>query len=82
MAQHEREMIRQRQAEGIAAARARGVHFGRPAQKLPENFEALVMEWESGRLLIQELLEQTGMKQATFYRRLREMRLMRGNDKQ
>ena len=73
---NERENIRQRQAEGIAAARARGVHFGRPAQKPPEDFEALVARWERGELPLHNLLEHIGMKPATFYRRLREMRLM------
>lgn len=75
VAQSERESIRKRQAEGIAAARARGVRFGRPVKKPPENFAYLVKEWECGKLPIGELIRQSGLKEATFYRRLRELRL-------
>ena len=74
VAQNERESIKKRQAEGIAAARARGVRFGRPIKKPPENFAALVKRWERGKLPIAQVLEQTGLKQATFYNRLREFR--------
>ena len=45
--QKERENIRQRQAEGIAAAKARGVAFGRPMKDVPDNFGALVRQWEA-----------------------------------
>lgn len=79
VAQSERETIRKRQAEGIAAAKARGVRFGRPVKKPPENFGELVKLWERGKLPINDVLERTGLKEATFYRRLREMRLTRGN---
>jgi len=74
VAQSERENIRQRQAEGIAAARARGVRFGRPVKKSPEDFGILVRQWERGKLLLPMLLKHTGMRVATFYRRLREFR--------
>ena len=77
VAENERTNIRQRQAEGIAAARARGVKFGRPATPPPENFEALVKRWEQGELLIDEVLRQSGLAEATFYRRLREYRLLK-----
>jgi DNA invertase Pin-like site-specific DNA recombinase len=77
VAHSERESIRKRQAEGIAAARARGVRFGRPVKKPPENFGMLVREWERGKLPIGELLMKSGLKEATFYRRLRELRLLR-----
>jgi DNA invertase Pin-like site-specific DNA recombinase len=77
VAQNERENIRKRQAEGIAAARARGVRFGRPVKKPPENFAALVREWECGKLPFSDLLTQLGLKESTFYRRLRESRFMR-----
>jgi len=78
VAQSERENIRKRQAEGIAAARARGVRFGRPIKKPPENFTAIVREWERGKLVFSEALERTGLKEATFYNRLRELRAARG----
>jgi len=75
VAENERENIRTRQREGIAAARARGVRFGRPVKKLPENFAATVKRWERGDISLSEVLTQTGLKEATFYRRLREYRL-------
>ena len=78
VAQSERESIRKRQAEGISAARARGVRFGRPIKKPPENFAAMVKQWERGKLPFSELLEQTGLKEATFYNRLREHRVAKG----
>ena len=71
----ERDNIRKRQAQGIVAARLRGVQFGRPIKKSPENFVALVKQWERGKLHISEVLTQTGLKEATFYRRLREYRI-------
>ena len=74
ISQHERETINKRQAEGIAAAKARGVRFGRPSKKNPENFGELVKEWELGRLSLEELLGQAGFKETTFYSRLRELR--------
>ena len=74
VAHSERDAIRKRQAEGIAAARARGVRFGGPVIKPPEHFPALVKQWERGKLPLKELLEQTGLKESTFYRRLRELR--------
>jgi len=77
VSQSERENIRKRQAEGIAAARARGVQFGRPIKKSPENFAMLIKQWERGNLSLDELLKETGLKEATFYRRLREYRMMK-----
>ena len=74
VAQSERENIRKRQAQGIAAARARGIKFGGTTIKPPENFAELVKQWERGKLPFAEVLKQTGLKQATFYNRLREYR--------
>lgn len=74
VAQTERENIRKRQAEGIAAAKARGVHLGRPIKKPPENFGESVKQWEHGKIPFSEVLKQTGFKQSTFYNRLREYR--------
>ena len=72
VAQKEHEHIRTRQAEGIIAAKARGVRFGRTIKKPPENFAHVVKLWERGKITFEEALRQTGLKQATFYRRLRE----------
>lgn len=81
VAQSERENIKKRQAEGIAAAKAKGVKFGRPEKKVPDDFGKLVRAWEQKRLPIREVLKQCGMSEATFYRRLREYRLLRDNKK-
>jgi len=77
VAQNERETIRKRQAEGIAAAKAKGVRFGRPIKKPPENFAVVVKQWECGKISFDEALRQTGFKQATFYNRLREFRQLK-----
>lgn len=74
IAHSERDSIRKQQAEGIAAAKSKGVRFGRSVHKSPENFAVLVEQWEHGILDLGEALKQTGLKQATFYRRLREHR--------
>ena len=81
VAENERTNIRQRQAEGIAAAKARGVHFGRPYVPPPEDFPFLVAEWEAGRLTFREALARSGLAEATFYRRLREYRLVKEAEK-
>jgi len=77
MAQNERDNIRQRQAEGIAAARLRGVRFGRPPKEIPDNFGDLVRDWESKKITISEVLELCNMSRATFYVKLREYKLLR-----
>ena len=74
VAENERENIRQRQAEGIEAAKERGVRFGRPSVPAPEDFPGIVAQWETGRLTLAEALRQTGLSNRTFYRRLREYR--------
>ena len=75
VAQSERESIRKRQVEGIAAARARGVRFGRPETPVPDDFPLLVRRWERGALRLTELLSLCGgISESTFYRRLRELR--------
>ncbi len=80
VAQNERENIRKRQAEGIAAAKARGFKFGRPVITMPDNFGELVREWECGRISVDEIAKRCKMSTATFYRRLREYRA--GNAKE
>lgn len=81
VAENERENIRARQAEGIAAAKARGVRFGRPLKAAPEDFAGIVEDWESGRRSFEESVQLCGMSESTFYRRLREHRLVRGAKK-
>jgi DNA invertase Pin-like site-specific DNA recombinase len=77
VSENERETIRKRQADGIKAARARGVKFGRPIKKPPKNFGDLVKRWERGEIPLSDLLTQTDLAEATFYRRLREHRISR-----
>jgi DNA invertase Pin-like site-specific DNA recombinase len=74
VAQSERESIRTRQSEGIAAARIRGVRFGRPTKPIPADFAELVEQWEGGLLTLDEILRHCDMSTATFYRRLKECR--------
>lgn len=73
VAQTERENIRQRQAEGIAAAKARGVRFGRRPVPLPEGFGDAVREWEAGRISASAAARELGMSRDTFLRRAREL---------
>jgi len=77
-AHNERDNIRKRQAEGIAAAKARGVRFGRPVKKPPENFSVIVKQWERGKLMTKEVLELLNLTESTFYRRYREYKGGRG----
>jgi len=77
VAQNERENIHKRQAEGITAAKARGVKFGRPPKVTPENFGELVRKWERKQLRTGDLLKQCDMSRATFYVKLRELRTSR-----
>ena len=75
-AQSERENIKKRQAAGIAAAKAKGVKFGRPEKPMQDDFGNVVIAWEQKKLPFAEVLKQCEMSRATFYRRLREYRLL------
>lgn len=75
VAQNERENIKKRQSEGIAAAKAKGVKFGRPESPVPVNFGKLIKQWEKKQISIAELLSICNMSEATFYRKLKEYRL-------
>lgn len=74
VAQSERESIKERQKQGIAAAKKRGVQFGRPEIPPPDDFEMMVMLLEEGNMEVSTAIEKSGMSRATFYRRLREYR--------
>lgn len=67
VAENERTNIRQRQAEGIAAAKARGVRFGRPSIPLPENFNQMRESWRNAEISIEEASKNCGMCAKTFY---------------
>ena len=66
VAQTEREFIRQRQAEGIAAAKARGVKFGRRPMERPAEFEGIRATWESGQISARKAAERLGITHRTF----------------
>lgn len=72
VSENERVNIKQRQAEGIAAAKKRGVKFGRPIKEMPEDFEEIIKKWEQKVLSIREITAMYGISESTFYRRLRE----------
>ena len=71
VAQTEREFIRQRQAEGIAAAKMRGIHFGNKAMEIPEAFEAVREQWEQGSVSANAAAKQFGVARNTFLRWVR-----------
>lgn len=75
VAQSERENIKKRQAQGIAAAKARGVHMGRPVKSVPDNFNELIKQWKKKKISLEQILDECKISKATFYRRLREIRL-------
>lgn len=80
VAESERSNIRKRQAQGIAAAKARGVRFGRPEARIPEEFPKIVRDWERKRISIDEALEKCGISESTFYRKVREYRISQKNE--
>ncbi len=74
VAQTEREMIRQRQAEGIAAARARGVRFGRAPLPVPAEFEGVYDLWKDRLISVRAASRRLGVSHQTFERWVRERR--------
>lgn len=66
VAENERTNIRQRQAEGIAAAKMRGVRFGRPPRPLPENFHEIYQQWKNGKITGLAAAKECGMPMSTF----------------
>ena len=59
---------------GIAAARARGVHLGRPPARVPQDFDRIVQAWQDQSITLEQALQQAGVGKSTFYRRLRALR--------
>lgn len=76
VAENERANIKRRQAEGIAAAKAKGVRFGRRPLPLPDNFAEVFQLWKSRKISIQKAAEQCGMSKSTFYNRAKAYRNM------
>lgn len=75
VAQSERENIKKRQAQGIAAAKAKGVKFGRPSKPLPRDFKTIAEAWEQKKLPLAEALQVCGMSKATFYRKIKQLHI-------
>lgn len=72
MAEQERQNIKQRQSEGIAVAKAKGKHLGRPVMELPEEWDKLYKEWKAGQITAVAFMDTIGMKKATFYKKVKE----------
>jgi len=82
VAQTERDFTRQRQAEGIAAAKARGVRFGRRPLRMPEAFEELAEEWQRGRVSAAQAGRELGISRTTFRQRAEKWCAGRGLEMQ
>ena len=72
VAQSERENIKKRQAQGIAAAKAKGVRFGRPEVPTPDGFDKYIVKWQKGKISTDEIIKLTGLSKSTFYRKVQE----------
>lgn len=73
VAENERANIRRRQAEGILAAKAKGVRFGRPSLPLPENFHEVHRAWRAGDMTLKEAASACRMPSGTFYGKARRL---------
>lgn len=73
VADNERVNIRQRQAEGIAAAKAKGIRFGRPPLPLPDNFYTVYDEWKAKKISLAEASKKCGLPKGTFYSKARRL---------
>ena len=76
VAQSERENIRKRQEQGIAAAKAKGVKFGRPEVPVPDDFGKIIKDWDTGKISFSDALKKSNMTKTTFYRKVRNYRLL------
>ena len=72
VAETERSFIKQRQAEGIAAAKEKGVHFGREKRQTPKEFQVYFELWKNGKITTREAAKQLEMSHSTFYRKCKE----------
>ena len=79
VAQSERENIRKRQAQGIAAAKAKGVKIGRPSKQLPDDFGELAEAWVEGLITTKEMLKRCGICRSTLYRKHKEYKILKKN---
>lgn len=75
IAEQERLTIRQRQREGINAAKVKGKHLGRPAVRKPDNWDEVIALWQAGEITAREAMRQTGLRKSCFYRFVSEKSL-------
>jgi DNA invertase Pin-like site-specific DNA recombinase len=75
VAQTERENIRQRQAEGIAEAKRRGVRFGRAEKPIPEGFAEIVKKWRKKEITCEEALEELDISRSYFFKKVKQLQL-------
>ena len=76
VAESERTNIKKRQQQGIAAAKAKGVKFGRPRTENPQDFMKIVLDWRYKKISLEEALKKSHMSKSTFYRRLHEGKIL------
>ncbi|MCF8890611.1 recombinase family protein [Priestia megaterium] len=72
MAQQQKETMKQRQLEGIATARAKGIHIGRPVLELPNEWDEIYKEWKGGKVKTKTFIDKMNMKKSTFYKKMKE----------
>ena len=72
VAENERSNIKARQAQGILAAKQKGVSFGRPRVSVPNDFDKIIFEWENKKITLNEAINKCNVSKATFYRRVKE----------
>ncbi|MBQ2656565.1 MAG: recombinase family protein [Erysipelotrichaceae bacterium] len=72
VAENERRSIAQRQKEGVALARSRGVKFGRPKLEKPSNWDSIISEWKDGKITARKAMELTGVQRSTFYKMVKD----------
>ena len=68
IAEQERQTIRQRQREGINVAKSKGKHLGRPQIELPDNYEAVIMQWKNNDITARQAMRMLGVSKSSFYR--------------
>ena len=72
VADNERRSIVQRQKEGVALARSRGVKFGRPRMTPPDNWDDVIKRWQNGEITARKAMELTNVKRSSFYKMVKE----------
>jgi len=77
VAESERMNIKQRQAEGIAAAKAKGIKFGRPPAPVPENFEEICCQWKAKKITLRQAAEFCRLPESTFFDKAKRMAVIK-----